>query len=255
MPSFPVVISSLLIPTAAVLAGIIRPAEPILRRVACKSTYTSQSGDTCTTIDQKYSLVSGTILAANSFLTCSDIWANTPICVPDGPYACSETYYSKKGDTCGSIETLYDLAGGEILASNSFLNCNDIWENTPICIPADDCSITVTTGTSTPITACKSLYLSVPGDTCDSLDQKFNLASGTIKAANSFVTCNNIWAGTQLCILDSCTTQPYTSQANDTCDSIEAEFGLVSGSVKLDNSFVTCNDIWTGTPLTICVPQ
>lgn len=216
MPSFPVVISSLLIPTAAVLAGSIRPAEPILRRDACKSTYSSQSGDTCTTIEQKYGLVSGTILAANTFLTCSNIWANTPICVPDGPYACSETYYSKNGDTCDSIETLYDLEVGEILASNSFLDCNDIWENTPICIPADDC-ITTTTGTSPPTTECKSMYYSVLGDTCDSLDHKFNLASGTILSANSFVTCKDIWAGTQLCIPDSgCTTQPYTSQANDT---------------------------------------
>lgn len=211
MPSFHVVVSSLLIPTAVVLAGPFIPGEPILRRDPCKSTYNSQSGDTCATMDQKYGLVSGTILAANPFLTCSDVWANTPICVPDGPYGCSETYYSKKGDTCDSIESLYDLEVGDILAANTFLTCTDIWENTPICIPADDCSTIPAT------TECKSTYNSVPNDTCDSLDQKFNLPSGTIKSANSFVTCDDIWAGTPLCIPDSgCTTQTYTSQANDT---------------------------------------
>jgi LysM repeat protein len=227
MPSFLAVVSSLLIPAAAVLAGPLITPEPvaIFRREPCKATYSSKNGDTCATIDKAYGLVSGTILAENAFLTCSDIWVGTPICVPDGPYACSETYTSKKGDTCQSIEQAFDLEDGSLLPANTFLTCGDIWENTPICIPDDACpaepATTTTAPDSTPTPAsCKSTYTSSDKDTCESVEQHFNLVSGTIKSANLFVTCNDIWVGTPLCIPDGpykeCTTQTYHSQKNDT---------------------------------------
>jgi hypothetical protein len=95
-------------------------------------------GDTCDTLDKKYNLVSGTIKQANQFLDCSNIWAWTPICIPDGPYnapACKSTYTSVAGDTCSSIETKYNLVDGTIKTANGFLTCTDIWVNTPICIP------------------------------------------------------------------------------------------------------------------------
>jgi hypothetical protein len=151
MPSFPTVVLSLLIPAAAVLAGSFIPTEPVpvLRREPCKTTYSSKNGDTCATIDNAYGLVSGTILTENAFLTCSDIWVDTPICVPDGPYACSQTYSSKKGDTCQSIEKAFDLEEGSLLPANTFLTCNDIWENTPICIPKPATTTTTTTPGST----------------------------------------------------------------------------------------------------------
>jgi len=226
MPSFSTVVSSLLVPAGAVLAGSFIPAGPLLRREPCKTTYYSQTGDTCATMDKMYGLVSGTILAANSFLQCSDVWAGTPICVPDGPYGCSQTYSSKQGDTCDSIEEAFELEEGSILAANTFLTCSDIWANTAICIPNDDCTPTSTTtalsSTSTPAN-CKSTYNSVPKDTCESLEQAFNLVSGTIKSANSFVTCDDIWTGTPLCIPDGpykedigCTIQTYYSEPNDT---------------------------------------
>lgn len=216
MPSFPVLVSSLLIPTAAVLAGSFIPAQPMLRRASCQTTYSSKGGDTCETLDKKYGLVSGTILNANTFLTCSDIWVNTPICVPDGPYACSETYYSKKGDTCDTIEKDYELDQGSILSANTFLTCTDIWENTPICIPADECPTIPPTMDPTTM-ECKSTYTSVANDTCDTLDKKFNLTPGSIKSANSFVTCTDIWAGTPLCIPSGgCTTETYISQEKET---------------------------------------
>ena len=228
MPSFSTVVSSLLIPATAVLAGSFIPAGrvPLLRREPCKATYSSKSGDTCATIEKAYGLASGTILAANPFLTCSDVWVGTPICVPDGPNACSQNYSSKKGDTCQSIEQAFNLPQDSILAANTFLTCSDIWENTPICIPNSASPPTATTtapgSTSTPA-KCKSTHTSVPNDTCDSIEQLHNLASGTIKSANPFVTCTDIWTGTPLCIPDGpykedigCTIQTYNSQPNDT---------------------------------------
>ena len=228
MPSFSTIVISLLVPAAAVLAGAVIREEPdLLGRDTCKTTYSSQQGDTCDTIDKKYGLVPGTIFAANSFLTCSDVWVDTPICVPDGPYACSKTYTSVQGDTCESIEKQFTLPEGSILAANTFLTCSDIWSNTPICVPNGASTLPTSTTTapgptSTPAT-CKSTYNSAPGDTCDSIEKMFNLVSNSIKSANSFVTCNDIWAGTPLCIPDGpykedfgCTIQTYYSQPGDT---------------------------------------
>jgi len=226
MPSVFTVASSLLVPAVAVLAGSFIPVESkVLRRDPCKTTYSSQKDDTCKTIDQKYGLVDGSILAANPFLTCSDIWVGTPICVPDGPRACSQTYSSKKGDSCDSIESAFGLQEGSILAANTFLSCGDIWENTPICIPNGGSAPTSTTTASGPTSTpakCKSTYNSVPNDTCESVENAYNLASNSIKSANLFVDCTNIWSGTPLCIPDGpykedlgCTIQTYYSQSGD----------------------------------------
>jgi LysM repeat protein len=218
MPSFSTVAYSLLVPAGAVLAGSFIPSAPILRRESCKTTYYSQNGDTCAKMDQMFGLESGTILATNPFLTCSDVWTNTPICVPDGPHPCSQTYTSKQNDTCESIEKAFGLPEGAILAANTFLTCSDIWVNTPICIPNGGSTPAISTKAK-----CKSTYYSTSKDTCDELEKAHNLASGTIKAANSFVTCDDIWPGTPLCIPDGpyrddigCTIQTYYSQPKDT---------------------------------------
>lgn len=157
MPSFSTVVSALLLPAGAVLAGSLIPVEPILRREPCKTTYLSQKGDTCATMDKKFGLSDGAILAANTFLTCSDVWVNTPICVPDGgstpatptPAKCQSTYNSLSGDTCDSLEKAHNLASGAIKGANSFVTCNDIWPGTPLCIPdgviANDIGCTIQT--------------------------------------------------------------------------------------------------------------
>jgi LysM repeat protein len=226
------------------------PSEPPVPP-PCLSTYISAAGDTCDTLDKKYHLVSGAIKQANQFLDCSDIWTYTPICIPDGADnapACKSTYVSVAGDTCSSIETKYDLVEGTIKQANEFLDCSDIWTYTPICIP-DGAS-------NAPV--CKSIYVSAPGDTCSSVETKFDLVEGTIKIPNDFLTCPDIPSFTLLCIPDGphrdtgCKTT-YTSMAGDTCVTIDNEFNLIDGTTKSANSFLTCSDIWTATP--ICIPD
>ena len=129
------------------------PSSPPLTTTTptCKETYTSVEGDDCTKIEAKYNLVPGTLKAANSFVTCNDIWTWTRLCIPDGPYnsnptsssipattsapACKQTYTSAQGDTCASIENRFGLMEGTIKNANSFLTCTDIWARTPICVP------------------------------------------------------------------------------------------------------------------------
>ena len=137
-------------PTNFVLTTL--PSAPLTTTTpACKETYTSVEGDDCTKIEAKYRLVPGTLKAANSFVTCTDIWAWTRLCIPDGPYnptptsssipattsapACKQTYTSVPNDTCASIETKFGLMGGTIKNANPFLTCTDIWTRTAICVP------------------------------------------------------------------------------------------------------------------------
>ena len=137
---------------------------------------------------------------------------------------------------------------GTIKQSNQFLDCSNIWTWTPICVP---------NGPHNP-PACKSTYVSAAGDTCSSIETKYNLVEGIIKIANSFLTCTDIWTWTPICIPDgpykptACKTT-YTSMAGDTCTTIDNEFGLIDGTTKTANSFLTCSDIWTTTP--ICIPD
>jgi len=200
-----------------------------------------------------FTVVSSLLLPAGAVLAASLIPVRPELSRRDG---CVQTYTSKEHDTCGSIEKDYGLQGGAILAANSFLNCQDIWPNTPICIPSGGST------PSTPSGNCKSTYRSQSGDTCDKLDQLYNLKSGSIKGANSFVDCNNIWANTPLCIPDGpyeedlgCIVQTYSSKGGDTCDSIEAQFALRHGELKEDYDYLDCSNIWANTPLMICVPS
>ncbi|KIM33457.1 carbohydrate-binding module family 50 protein, partial [Serendipita vermifera MAFF 305830] len=49
---------------------------------------------------------------------------------------CANTYVAQStGETCDSIGTQFGVSGPEILASNPFLDCQDIWLYTQICVP------------------------------------------------------------------------------------------------------------------------
>ena len=169
--------------------------------------------------------------------TCDDTWTlptppptttpstttTTPPPTTPNP-ACKETYTSVAGDDCTKIEAKYNLTPGTLKTANAFVTCNDIWAGTPLCIPNGPAT---TTPPTTP--QCKQTYVSAPSDTCTSIENKFNLAEGTIKGANPFLTCTDIWSGTPICVPDgpykntnnggsgpSCVTQNYQSMAGDT---------------------------------------
>lgn len=248
----------------------------------CVSTYSSGAGDTCASIGAKYGLTAAQILAANTFLDCSNIWQYTPVCIPPGGSTgptsttstthttsttssstaaptCVSTYSSGAGDTCDSIGAKFGLTGAQILAANTFLNCQDIWQYTPICIPPGGSgsgpTSTTTTTSSAPAPSCVSTYSSQQGDTCASIGTKYGLTADQILAANTFLSCSDIWAYTPICIppggAPATCTSTYYSVAGDTCDSIGAKYGVSGAQILTWNSFLTCSDIWAGTP--VCV--
>lgn len=178
--------------------------------------YTSQAGDTCASIAAPFGLTADDIYAANTFLDCQNIWANTPICIPfprptatiTGTFypvpTCEFTYTSQQGDTCDTLAVRFHVTSDEILAYNSFLSCDNIWANTPICVPPMDPittdPITITTvtdpwvdpGTTVPVPTCSVTYTSVEGDTCDSIGSLFGISGNSVYQANTFLSCNDI---------------------------------------------------------------
>ncbi|CAG7849385.1 SubName: Full=Uncharacterized protein {ECO:0000313/EMBL:CCA74763.1} [Serendipita indica DSM 11827] len=250
----------------------------------CVATYTAVSGDTCASIGAKYGLTEAQVLAANTFLNCNDIWAWTPVCIPQTstppPPTCVTTYTSQAGDTCESIESKFGLPVGAIKASNDFVTCNDIWQYTPICIPPGGITVTATLPTTT-VTAttttssgstaspCASVYIAQAGDTCTSIVKGSRSEGRQIYLSNPTLDCNHIPAGTQVCInqyaysyIQTATPTPiptcaktHTAVAGDTCQSISRtqSYDLAAADIASANSFVNCDDIWAGTQL--CIPQ
>ncbi|KAG8799341.1 hypothetical protein FRC17_007153 [Serendipita sp. 399] len=254
-------------------------AEPSSTAISCKAHYISQKGDTCASIGLPWGLSENQILQANSFLNCNDIWEWTPICIPDvlipstvtystatsTVSACRETYISIEKDTCDSIGTHFGVSGDAIYRANSFLNCNDIWPYTPICVPYPLATGTTTRAapvpTSTP--ACSSYIASQPGQTCESIARNNGLVGSDIATANSFVNCNDIWPNTRICVpsvsyAPGCkhwlivTSDYATSGSKITCGDAARLWGLEANDIYQSNTFVNCDDIWPGTQL--CIP-
>ena len=134
--------------------------------------------------------------------------SSLPTLQPTTNPACKGTYTTPKEATCTDIETMFNLVPGTLEAANSFLNCDDIWAFTPLCIPNNS---TPTSASPTPSPsppalrlstnpACKGTYTTPKEDTCTDIETMFSLVPGTLKTANSFVDCDNIWAFTPLCI-------------------------------------------------------
>ncbi|KAK7470213.1 hypothetical protein VKT23_001649 [Stygiomarasmius scandens] len=262
--------------------------------------YTVVSGDYCYLIAQNHGITLDQLLAVNSGLDCNALMVGDALNIPCSgstipsttgistttstsvqsttTTVCTPTTYtSVQGDTCSSIGQKYGLTADQILAANTFLNCNDIWAWTPVQIPCPVSTLTSTTPITTPTpTGCiPAKYTVVSGDYCYAIAQKNSVTLDQLLAANNGLDCNKLWVGDVLDIPCSETSMPalttstsstttstvaptetcsltYTSKSGDTCTTIAAQFGLSADQILKANSFLNCNDIWTYTP--ICVP-
>lgn len=209
-------------------------------------------------------------LALISILTLATTAIAAPFPQTHPHLGCKYTYYTYPGDTCSSIAFFSICTEADIFAANPFLDCNNIRQYTPVCIP-----IIPSSQPPSPTPSCRLNYNSVVGDTCASIATRFDVTSDDILSANSFLNCNDICeysmllyaidlttptgAGTNICVPET-TTQPspttpvtpvpscastYTvSHGGETCDSIGAQFGVSGAQIKTSNDFLNCQDIW-----------
>ncbi|KAG8794625.1 hypothetical protein FRC16_010422 [Serendipita sp. 398] len=109
---------------------------------------------------------------------------------------CKSIITSQPGQTCDTIARDNGLVGSDILDSNSFLNCNDIWPGTQICVPP-----------TSNVPGCKhwvvvNSSMAAPGHSvsCSDVARPWVLDPTDIYNSNTFVNCDDIWPGTQICI-------------------------------------------------------
>ncbi|KAG8855191.1 Carbohydrate esterase 4 protein [Serendipita sp. 411] len=229
----------------------------------CAQTHTAASGDTCVKLGGRFGVTPEAIKAANSFIDCDNIWAWTPLCIPPGgtsstttaTQTCVQTYTAGDNETCVKIANHFGLSEAAIRDANPYVNCNDIWRYTPVCIPPGGTSTTTSSAaTSTSSQTCAQKYTADTGDTCAKIGNRFGLSEDAIRQANTFVNCSDIWKYTSICIPPGGSTQcksTVTSQPGDNCQKLADRYHTTEALIKSWNSFLNCADVWAYTPITL----
>lgn len=92
-----------------------------------------------------------------------------------------------------------------------------------------------------------------------SIETMFALQAGSVAAANGWVNCADIWAGTGLALCvpalapadaQACT-KSTAAGAPTTCAAVGAANGVSAAWIKAWNAWVNCADIWQGTNLCV----
>ncbi|KAJ8072756.1 hypothetical protein PM082_016315 [Marasmius tenuissimus] len=114
---------------------------------------------------------------------------------------------------------------------------------------------------------CTQQYIVQSGDSCNTIEENFELTFGTVRSLNSLVNrqCTNLYPGQWLCLATSYSgssgsdsggggascSQAYTVQSGDTCSKIEKNFGLSTGNVMKFNSAINpqCTNMYPGQSL------
>ncbi|KAJ7465728.1 hypothetical protein FB451DRAFT_423455 [Mycena latifolia] len=132
----------------------------------CTTYYTIASGDSCTTVDQKFNIALADLLRWNTALTstCTTIGLSEAYCVAGGGDACSKIYTVASGDSCGAIETKFGITLADIIAWNPYLTSS--------------CAIQIG----------ENLCVSGPPATGTPTGPPSNIAAGTLKNCTEYYT-------------------------------------------------------------------
>ncbi|KAF8214838.1 hypothetical protein K438DRAFT_2008959 [Mycena galopus ATCC 62051] len=189
----------------------------------CTTYYTIASGDTCTSVDEKHNTALVDLLRWNTALTaaCTTIELGEAYCVAGGGDACTDVYTVVSGDSCGAIETKFNITLNDIIAWNPFLTSS--------------CALQI--GQNLCIAGIAS------GDTCTSVDEKYDIALEDFLRWNTALTaaCTGISLGEAYCVAgggNPCT-DIYTVVPNDSCSGIETKFGITITQIIDWNPFLT----------------
>jgi LysM repeat protein len=131
---------------------------------------------------------------------------------------------------------------------------------------------------------CYKWYTTVSGDTCDKITTSSSITFAQFRAWNPYIdsTCSNLWADTAYCVAGASATTTSSSSAaatvsppaptndgansacakwhtvvsGDTCDAIDARYGITFAQFRTWNPHVdgTCSNIWAGYAYCVGVP-
>jgi LysM repeat protein len=215
----------------------------------CTAYYTIASGNTCTSVDQQYDLALSDLLRWNPSLTasCTTIGLGEAYCVAGGGDACTDVYTVIPNDSCGSIETKFNITLDDIIAWNSFLTSScalQVGQN--LCVagtPATAPSGPPANLAAGSLSNCTTYYTIASGDSCTSVDAKYDIALADLLRWNTALTssCTTIQLSEAYCVAgggDACTSI-YTVASGDSCGTIETKFGITLADIIAWNPFLT----------------
>ncbi|KAL4962768.1 uncharacterized protein BDV14DRAFT_210410 [Aspergillus stella-maris] len=131
---------------------------------------------------------------------------------------CTKYYYVVDGDTCESIEAAHDITAAQFSKWNPYVSngsdCQHLWLDTYVCIGAPDSSSTTATISASTTTTHATSTSSVPSPIMPS----------------TVADC----------------TKYYYVVADDTCESIEAAYGITADQFNAWNPYVgtSCTGLW-----------
>ncbi|KAI0954351.1 hypothetical protein AcV7_007610 [Taiwanofungus camphoratus] len=206
----------------------------------CTQYYTVQSGDSCSVIEQDYSITLAQFLAWNPevFANCTNIdvglaycvsgpavssspttTSSTPTASPTAPgtipTGCTQYYTVVSGDNCGSVDAKFNITLAQFLAWNTGVDssCDNLELGYQYCVagPPLSTTTTATPTSSSPaasptapgvISGCTEYYTVVSGDYCSEIETKFNITSAEFLAWNTDLNsdCSNLEAGYEYCV-------------------------------------------------------
>ncbi|KAJ7762133.1 hypothetical protein B0H16DRAFT_1808565 [Mycena metata] len=216
----------------------------------CTEYYTIASGDSCTSVDEKFDIALADLLRWNTALTssCTTIGLGEAYCVAGGGDTCSKIYTVASGDSCGAIETKFNITLADIIAWNPYLTSScviQIGEN--LCVSGPP-AMKTPTGPPSNIAAgtlqnCTEYYTVASGDSCTVIDKKFDIALADLLRWNTALTapCTTIQLGEAYCVAGGGNACPaiYTVVSGDSCGVIETKFGITLNNLIAWNPFLT----------------
>ncbi|KAF7296692.1 hypothetical protein HMN09_01078200 [Mycena chlorophos] len=216
----------------------------------CTEYYTIVTDDTCTSVDEKYNLALEDLLRWNTALTssCTTIQLGEAYCVAGGGNQCSKIYNVVNNDSCGAIESKFNITSADLLAWNPFLGSScaiEVGQN--LCVSGTAASTTPPTGPPSNLATgslsnCTTYYTVATGDTCTSIEAKYSTALADLLRWNTALTasCTTIQLGKAYCVQgggDPCT-KTYTVVSGDSCGAIESKFGITMAQLLSLNPFL-----------------
>lgn len=280
-----------------------RPANAYANATTdCAQYYTVQNGDGCGSIEGSFALTNSQFDQLNPGLAsgCTNLILGDAYCVlPTVPFSassstgppnnvapgtitdgCTAYYTVKSGDSCGVIESNFNITLTQITIWNPEINsqCTNIQVGLAYCValssspsstspPSNVAPGTITDG-------CTSYYTVVSGDSCSAIESKFSITIAQITTWNPEINsqCTNIQLGLAYCVASSLTpptsgppsnvapgtitsgcTSYYTVVSGDSCSAIESKFSITLTQFTTWNPEINtqCTNIQLG--LAYCV--
>lgn len=126
--------------------------------------------------------------------------------------SCDKYYVVVSGDSCSSIEVAYDISFATFYAWNPAIgsDCTNLWLGEAYCVGISGSTTTSTKASPTPpgptqtgiTSSCTEYYLTVSGDSCASIEAKFDITFAEFYAWNPAIgsDCTSLWLSEAYCV-------------------------------------------------------